>query len=1750
VRAQYISLFGAGDVTLQWGRKISGVDMVSASVDFYEFKASSTFIHSPNYSAQTLASQFEISAAVSWNPNIIMTDGGYCLADKLSASGIYIIRILDAAGNVTTYTIIIDTTQAAFAQNPQVDPSDVNIIHYDPSIPAYVGGGTAKLVTDNSGSSAFEHLKNVYIGNSSGGQGVVSKQGIKLFQNGGVNIPVTLIEKSENGGAYSKIYQRTNPSYQTSYCQVGSSTAMAVVYLFRMTDLTGNVAEHYVEVNPDMTKGIVLEDNIPVIYDLGIKPTAMLVHDGMIASRDYVTFSFEQSTGVWHVDEIRIAFYPFDFGLNSSGQQSAKYPFSVNPDPIDIINVSGWADGRHPIDINRNPKTGRGLYVIARICNNAPSDKIRNYHFIVDSNAVISNTNFDTGIKVQFGSTSSSPTATHANFHKPNTRMDPDKDPVLRANSAAYVLFPNGKYGTGDTFTVLTGNLSGSTAQVQFNGLKLTATVERRAPNTDVFVPYSSPTNLEDSGMYRIAFTDGSGGRSWILGADAPRPHDGNRSEVLIELNRQGPSGTFALNGKRLSPSTVNQDGNRYSTRFDKNTDRLTFTYIKEDTSNFMLPIKLYEPEVSVSSDGINFGGFSSSNIIRSEYTAGPVTYVELALSLKASSVNDGITFRVRLRNDGNQQRDLYLTLDNTPPEHNRGEIENKDQWYKDNKSAIASAKYPYKLNNNYIFGKAPGIYTFDTYRISYYEVNSQLSNISDEQVFEYNDARGAFSKIVGLKDDENRFFRIVERDEAGNRTEYFVQLRGDKYVDYLEVSGIIDYNTGRPGKQITGNLVGEMKNGIYEPIRGYEVEVGNIREFFANNLFFDFSVPGLSIKRLGFDKMYVNTVSGDATPERFATALQNMVDAGQGIGKVGGSIQFKLDNRFKNYSWELRQYTRNTQMFEVRVDTETANGISFKVNDSKFPAGLVNSNYFFIDVYELGSTNTLVKTENSKRNISVSNKRNEYRVVAYDEFGRVARYAHNGLYGSFIDFRFSESMSETVGGGLYVGSGVEFVYSTNAYVNVEIYRDGVAVFRDGQILKEEYKNIFIGWETVNDMIVYLMPEEGLSIEWRITAKRRGTDVPYEKEFILYGELAGLQFTNQSGDTKIPNGATVSGAVTVSILTEGLKFPSSVEFTRTYYDEDNNKQVEWTGIYQNATMYPLREEGIYEFTVTNALGFKSTPYKITIDDISNKYYKVYSGSGASKKPIEASPVSYYYATLNLYMPNFVVTSYMNLEITPTINSKWNGPFMVADISGTRIYRLQSEVTNKDIYLAVTLVSVTVFDSLLDTEPLEFELSAGSAFMSGASDSSSRVYYQLVYKPNQTITVTASINGSGWIGNKANVIHVKYKRDGEDAGELRGYIGRDEFHNETYMLEPLVISARDYGVYTFYVTDHAGNIRRFGVQEYFTLVNLARAPLHIAQGNAKSEPIQDGMIYNDTVYLTVRDLSAVYPNAYLALMKIYINNIEQKNLAYSADSKTSAKFTFAFSEPGNYRIEYRYELGNASGTVLQDGYFSFIIVSSTAAQQSFSFVVPENTEITSIKLDGVEIRKRFADVFLRQITLNSASGNGSYVVTLTTGKDNIYQTKRQKTFTVAISMLLPVEVRASIGYGTSTTSSVNLTVNPQALFNAYGDCRVLVICDGKVVENGNKTVGPAGNIVPSGNEWKLSVAAVGKYRVCVASVDSAVENGAVKGTVYYSQGFEITSGTNPLTIIIIVIVVIVIAVAVIFFIRLRTRMRVK
>jgi len=1320
------------------------------------------------------------------------------------------------------------------------------------------------------------------------------------------------------------------------------------------------------------------------------------------------------------------------------------------------------------------------------------------------------------------------------------------------------------------------------------------------------------------------------------------------------------------------------------------------------------------------------------------EFVRGSVTFGEIVFPI--ADAMDGQVFSIRLNHGGvnTPRRTFEIMLDNTPPKFNLNRIVQQDRYFNDNRSEILLAegygvaekpfsriiktvnnnttieigngntlRYPFSLGRNFSFNRpdaasaqAPnGIPIFDAFRISYYEVDTRLSNISGERTLDYNDPRFFFDivKAEGLMSDEdNAFFRIVERDEAGNRSDYFVQLRGKDYVDKIDATGLVKYDErranepiSRPGDsrlesgRIIGNIISPLSAGA-EPVRGYEMSLHKFHDFFARNLFFDLDAGGVSVQRLGLNVMYVDgqrmknhagEVVNDATPERFAAAVQRMILAGRGATATdvgdGGAVNFVFNNRFDHavgnsggYSWQLRQITRHTPMFGIRQSEQ--NEVIFGVDDDVLPGGLPGSTSYFFRVFNL----TDVKEETAIGNLTqfntrmatIQNRNHEYLIVATDEFGRTARYAHNGLYGNRLDIKYGGELVEyirstpsqdtfrqvgRIDGEIYFGSDVEITFAHTAY-DLQLWRDGVKVYDSarGGLLDESLAGhvliTIVEEGNRRETIIVIKPEEGEIIHWEIKAYRiLGTgvkqwtytdgDVP---EFWLYGELPVLRFTNQSGadlqdhisdGRKLDDIRPISGIVTMTYSLDGLLFGASVEYTRTWMDANGDMRTTPVAINPLIPRHNFVQEGRFDIIVTNALGFSSNPqrYIFVIDDLTNRHYRVsYDYGGIEEideedvwveaiEVKEASPSYLYPFSPTLSIPNYFVRNGKNaflshlrsirdikneadktrLIIAPTENSNREVSYLRDSLTrlDTVIYRIYSPVAGTSEYIAITLVPQT--SSFLGAtlsmvndpaNQLQFESSSSGNLLTVFTKPASLPSQPPLYDANSKISVglARSFEIGGHEGNQLYVDYyrVNYddsgsrKEDWERLGTLSG-------------TQKLIIHAGDYGMYTFRVRDQAGNVQVFsgatdlGFEEkdYTTLLNLARAPLYIREGNTTA-PIVEGMVYSNSVSLNVIDLPyglSARENTFATRLQVFHNGVLSAAQSYTVTNKTDADLfrSVNLTVPGNYRVVFSYQVRIGTdewATDINNREYNFVLVSSTQARQSFSLIPPKNAEISSVRLNGNEIRGRFADTALRQIALSSATGNGIYLITLRLAADNIHQQVRTKSFTVVIGQLpRGVGVRANVGttqnmsfgFSVSGSTGVSIEVDARILVNTYGDCRIIILREGVDDAIVNLTIGNNRDIMPGTHSEFVSVLPdalkdVGKYSVYIATIDSGVVTlpdgqRIVEGSVFVSQGFRITSsGASPLAVIIIIIVVVLIAVVVFFFIRLRTGMRTK
>jgi hypothetical protein len=513
---------------------------------------------------------------------------------------------------------------------------------------------------------------------------------------------------------------------------------------------------------------------------------------------------------------------------------------------------------------------------------------------------------------------------------------------------------------------------------------------------------------------------------------------------------------------------------------------------------------------------------------------------------------------------------------------------------------------------------------------------------------------------------------------------------------------------------------------------------------------------------------------------------------------------------------------------------------------------------------------------------------------------------------------------------------------------------------------------------------------------------------------------------------------------------------------------------------------------------------------------------------------------------------------------------------VSPENDTVVYRLFSPATGTNEFIAITLVpdrSAGTFGgvSLRMEHQLPFHRDTRGGNLVGIFTMADGMY-----NPNTRITVSLN-NHIVPGGNARNMLHVDYYRvvyNGDEAEER--FLGTLEG------TQSLTIFARDYGVFVFRVRDMAGNAMNFSgavsgaaeTRNYATLVNLARPPLYISErvsddigDGVISSPIIDGMIYNDGISLRLTELPFELSSGdgtFATRMEVFINGVLDSTPVAAAPRQGEEPFrSLNIDKPGNYRVVFSYRIEGATGFVpINNREFNFVVVPRLSEQQSFSFIVPRDTEVTSIRLGTNEIRGRFPATSLRQVTLNSSTGMGTYVVTIRQGTDNIHQEVRVRTFRVRIGQLpRTVGIRAAVGntasmpFGFSTRDNVSIMIDSNELYRFYGAFRVFAIRDNTEIEGVGRTF-MAHNLEEEEIElFTAGSSDSGQYRIYITAPDAMLTTVdgrlTVIGDVFASQGFMMNPpGTSPLGVIIILVVVALVVVAAIFFIRLRMGMRTK
>ena len=1755
---------GIGDATLSWAPKASGVEFLEqAAVSYYKFEFQSGYTQ-PSYLpvSALLDSPYKLSSSETFNAKPLTepvyekeTLVKWQLKYTFTSMGLYVITIKDYAGNDSVFVLIIDGTSASFVQSEiaSLSAGGVNITKNAPS----VNMGATKVIQQPSHSPGHDLasiMGDVY--EKLGTAGVVSGNTIC--------IP---IEQREVSNDYRKWTEVDSNIYTIQPGQQYED-----IYYFRSTDIMGNQSFYYVYYNSDESEGIIIEDDNSTD---DLSDTASLVRNRGISNCDYVTFAFNQSSAN-QVANVKLTYYELtyqttyvDTETNTTGTNT-NYPFSYEPTFADreIYNYSIGDNGQIFVPINRTPYTTKpGLYVITRTYSGMatlPDTNPRRYYFIVDTNPIISR-NFTSDLTIDFGAK----TAGYANFQKDNNaHMNPNYDFVIQSNAAATIKLPanNTKYGGSVTLKNIAGE---DGKQLVMNSLELSVELERDGELQGVTLSNIGSVR-NTGGMYKLALYDGSGGLSWKNFTSGVQGKEANRSEVLFELLTDGPRGNFYL-GNKLIPAEVN------SVKIT-GAQQLSFEYYNDDSDFFAYINENAPRQINTGASWVNASGLW-------ETAAGPRTTYTWTNNINTSQ--NGYTYMVTMTSPGSitPTRSVYVNIDNTAPAHNINRVRGVDTLYSSNlltPTQKASSQYVYGIPNDFVFEFAKGSLTlgdgrvvdtgkFDTDSISYYEVDSNLLllGFGGEVPFDYFDEGDlnaeSFSEIVDLKDDETRFFQIVESDEAGNTTSYYVQLKGEDFKDTLKLTGLnIEYNDNFFG---AGDVVYGKNIGLK-----YATDA---ETYLAENPYAVWTVNATNYAYIGGDedtgtlKYFTGTVLWNAFLNPSTAAARTIT----------------INDRFEVRTIQIIQIRDNAPVALPDVSTMSIGGnLSVVINNYAALKNYYGSTYadfinFKLVIYEIDiehggrlvadgykpSDNKLIPSGGQLDTELLDNKVYEVRVT--DVFDRevVAMYYGPDVR-TGIDYWYNGNSKRVNENGVittYTGDNNGFeLYFNDAVYAFEITKNGNPVsagdFETADLSKAGYINIRPDTSGIDESV------------WEVKLVYKSSNlVKFEERFKFCYNLPKLTFSNASGGaiTAIGNGEKVSGNVTVSFSNHDIPYPATVTYVRSYPDASGAIKSDTISIGSNATQFVLKLEGIYTITVINEFWARKT-YTFEILDVSNTSYKVYAKTEGTtiyddmkrRNPnlvrtidnteyieLVASPAGYSYN----YGGNFKnIAHYFALyslpddpidwaTIKPEPSANYNRTISTIPISSdTTIYRLKTDDSDIYIFFAVTFVqSSTSFGGTItnNAETVGKKLSSND-------DDATRLIFNVTNNDFVTIGLANKENGAG----TSNVIYTDYYYDFDGFGGMR-YAGR-LFHGDK-----LRIYAKDYGRFRFYVYDWAGNRQTFGTGDkavdYYTVTNLSQAPLLV-----NGRIAVNGMVYNNELnlsFIAVDDpsdpqYSTIRTSRHIRKLTVEHNGkqvYEYQNV--SASSSTQILSPESFTENGFYRIscEYNFTTSAIPGTITWvTSEYTVQLVSDAVPLQSFVMSGAPNLKIVGLTWWNMNMLNNFPKD-MTGLTLSSASGSGMWTVTVAVAADNI-RPSYMMSFRVQIQ---PIDTRitfidSNVTFGTSTKGVVTLTYVPRTIYEAGGGASTLTIKrNGAIVADDPST----GEYSIDGNSsvaQSFSCSEVGTYTVTLTNNTT--------GQVYFSEVFQIKKGTGAITVIFIVILVGIAAAGVVIFLRLRRKMRVR
>ncbi|MCM1403987.1 MAG: hypothetical protein NC133_00555 [Prevotella sp.] len=1755
----------------------------------------------------------------------IKTDDGWTLNETFTTAGLYRFTLIDDVGNETYFVLIIDTSTPTFVQSAESAIDTTNAVKLDAKQGVKIGFGTQKLITDQSENHVMITGTHGAIFNAlrETGRLVDEIGGTGKGLSTSVSVGLSKIEYSSSG----TIYRDVKEVFPLDDIKNGFVVLWEEgTYYFRVTDVLGNVGEYYVILTNDNCFGMVYAetnyDACSLLTDseyrnrgmVATEPgaaTSLVTNTGGMTNRPYVTFSFcqQDKNEDYRVKRIYLQYYPFTYDPTS-----ANYPFAEKPqnNPSDannnrlfnsqdnnglIYSVSeGDSSGTIRLALfNTKTTTPSGMYIITRIYEQTPGGTAgfsdteeRDYYFIVDDQKMLAYFNdetksYQTELKVHF--------ADNKNAQAPQAK---DADAAvfaanhneLSSNRTAWITGFNSKYSCYHDSTTYTIEYANYLANYDSPNYTFPALIPRfsylyQNQTINLGEGYLSepwavgdPASRGDSTVYKLVVADNArslscslaNGNMVELKADANAPTSANYDYLILNLDTgYGTKAAILVdNDKIISNSRMEYDGDSYVYVVDPTQiDQLKFRF-ESDPASMYADVDLEATIASWRSNGFTQNvAFALPTPINHQYT-----FDLMQDFLKNTAISDGASLSVTLSTYDNTQTNYTILFDIHNPEYNVNRIKDGDNL------ACTMTKLPgdyvYGLSDEFVFESdhehSPYL---DAKIITYREVDSTGEGTQAAVQFKLytgadGEARIPFAQLVGLRDNEMKYYFISETDYAGHTTNYRVQIQGSNFVNAITFIGALseyeDANT---------------KIGVE-----MHASSSSVHQFFVRNHSFKFESGDEHYTVLGSTASWHigdDIGTGSASEEKLLNALNNWINVST---EKGTKCSYTLYDRIGEIEvfdfYNIRESAAKVQLDCYQTSLSSNIIMAVVTNYDDLPAILFNEDLvslFKIKVEDKTEPDASFDGYFSLYGTQIrSPVTHELVITVTDPFGRTSVTEYHQQTQSTIIFDYYGN-TVTENGVLYIGDerGVNFSYLSTVY-KVLIYDAGT-----GELLSDLQS--FIS----NNMISYqFVPQQEASTiqQYHIVATGRASGaILFEQTFVFDTRLPSVEWKNSSDQTIEVEDQTFVSAVIFDISKSLVPtaFPVSVSYVRTL-----GNYVERVTLRAGTQKYTFDQEGSYEVTVRNAVWAKKT-YKFEIVQIDDTLVLVYDGD----KLLQASPSEYKFN--DTYIPRYVFAMKENsngsiplanyqahnlrIQVGQTNRTLAGNPILGTDyfyydeINATLVWRLAFQTGEVDgipaytspIYFATTGVTPN-------------ELNKGTAISLRLNGNPVGSGNNFVVSPSTT--TYHEITNSFMEAHDKKVEVSLYCEDiltddfGAPCNLVRGnVILVDCYYNGKLIKtisygEVFTINQYDAGFYEFTVHDLVDSYLYFGSnksdkndilyrQERYMLAVMTK-PLVLINNK---EPVND-MVYNDQVELKLVDYGHEF------LTKRYASELEQDEnffrshfcitkmeVQYTGSNGTSrnniavngSQSVFYWSNTGSYHIRLTYSLGTNISDTLQAEY-QFQIIPAYTIRESFSMPILPNIQVVSVTRDGYKVHDVDKLQVNESMNFNADDNPGSYVVTLRTYNNILedYITHevrfniRHKANSAANYFVL------SSGSGTSTVGAVALYYNPYWLYSTQGEMTIYLYKD--FVEQERVTVNASA--LSSGNYDSLqlfNVSNTGLYTVKAFDAE---------GDLIYSDSWTVEEEQSTFGYIILAVVLGVAGVGILVFMRMRRKMTTK